>query len=365
MNINRNTKILIAAVTVIVVTVSVLLFSHKKTVPAVPVEQPAADDTVAGNKPMPGDTGTIPVHVNSYELYRAEPIELFDKSKLFFVSVSDRYPFNDHPDSLNIPEESFKGKKAGEAPHIPLKGIYRKRLLDGTGIKESDSLYVYNYAKDVLEAHLIKNLKASAVINAYSSEDDEVYQYYYMIGFELPDAENRTFEVSEDYDNLVYIDPENIFTRGQVKAVHWADTGSKNFPAHSCKTKPGKQDNLRKYNVYTYSRDGYHYYAQESVFDKNAENYTDINVLHLLVTDGHENVVADLYFEQEEGGSPASLNNFSNDVNKATVSQYTGRLIKGELPMILGLWWASFGCESIYFLDPAKAEIYLNCDNRH
>lgn len=310
----------------------------------------------------PDDIAFVANHINDYELYKAEMYELFDKSKLFFVSVSDRYPFSEHPDSLNIPEEVFKGKTAGEAPHIPIEGVYRKRLMKRVGIKETDSVFVYNYVTDVLKAYAVKNLKTSAVINIYSSEDEAVEQHYYMIGFELPNPGTRKFE---ETDNLVYIGAQNVFARGQMKAIHWTDTGKKKFPTHTCKAEKRRRDNIRLENVYYYTQDGFKYYAQETLFDDTVQNYTDIKILHVLVTDRQNNIVADLYIEQSEGESPATMNHFSKVSNEASVSQYTGRLIKGEPLVILGVVWSSFGCEPIYFLNSKQSSMYVNCDNRH
>jgi len=358
---NVKTKILLFIALAAVVTIAAWFVITKK--PDVVTQQSTASlpkDTLQ-NTPAIQESHAMAIHTNSYELYTVDPVELFDKTRLVFVSVSDRYAFNDHPDSLNIPTKAFKGKKADDAPHIMLQGIYRTRLLEGIGANESDSLFVYNYAKDVLKAYPISALKTSAVINAYSSEDEEVEQYYYQIGFELPLS---VFATSDDYNNLVYIGNENIFARGQMKPIHWTDTHSNIFPKHSC-SHQAEIDKLKSKNgnVFEYIQNGYHYYVQDGYRGDEPEGY--IGVRHLLIFDSNKNVVTDLFLKSSEGSSVARLNRFSDNPDEVTVSQYSGKLFKDKPPIILGLEWASFGCESIEFLSQEETSLYINCDNRH
>jgi hypothetical protein len=358
---NVKIKILLFIALAAVVTIAAWFVITKKHEVTPETFAPQAQDTLHTAPATVVEEVTAPVHTNSYELYSVYPVELFDKTQLVFVSVSDRYPFNEHPDSLNIPAKAFKGKKACDAPHIMLQGIYRKRLLLGTGIKESDSLFVYNYAKDVLKAYPINTLKTSAAINAYSSEDEDVYQHYYQIGFELPLS---VFDSSDDYNNLVYIGKENIFALGQMQPIHWADTHSKNLPSHSCKHQ-AEIDSLKSKNgnVFEYTQNGYHYYVQDGQKGDEPEGY--VGVRHLLIFDSNKNVVTDLFLESSEGGSVAPLNRFSTNADENVIPQYTGKLFKDKPPIILGLLYASFGCESIEFLSRDETSLYINCDNRH
>ena len=361
---NIKTKILLfIALAAVVATAAWFVISQKQEVTTPEAFAPQSQDTLHTAPATIAEVVTAPVHKNSYELYTVYPVELFDKTKLVFVSISDRYAFNDHPDSLNIPAKAFKGKKAGEAPHIPLQGIYRQRLLAGIGAKESDSLFVYNYDKDVLKVYPISILKTSAVINAYSSEDEDVEQYYYQIGFELPLS---VFDKSGDYNNLVYIGTENIFAEGQVKPIYWADTGSKNLPTHHCKHQ-AEIDKLKSKNssVFEATQNGFHYYLQDGTYDLHINGYTDLSVRHLLILDAQDKVVTDLYIEQSEGSSLAPLNQFSDTPDKTYLSQYSGKLFKNKPPIILGLEYVSFGCETIEFLSQDEPSLYINCDNRH
>jgi hypothetical protein len=326
-------------------------------------QQAAAPETaapVATRQTGEAETGTT--RKNACEIFDITPMELFDKQKVVLVSLSDVY---NTPEGApySIPPEAYKDKTAGQAPYIPLEGIYRQRMLEGTDIKETDSLYVYNYAHNTLKAFPVKTLKACAVINGYSAEGENVEEWYYMIGFELPGAAYYKFENQGDYDNLVYIGPQNIFVTGQMKPIRWQNTGSKALPLHKC-TAPANAKKLKNENVMHYAQDGFDYYVQDGIYENDPQGYSNIDVRHLVVTDSRNNVVTDLYIKASESSSPATLNNFSNP-DETTVVQYTGTLFKDKPPVILGLEWASFGCVSIEFLSPDEPEIYINCDNRH
>lgn len=63
-----------------------------------------------------------------------------------FISLSDNHPLSDHPDSLAIP--NLESEDRNEVKVIKLDEVYRKRLLSGMGISESDQVFIYDYEVD-------------------------------------------------------------------------------------------------------------------------------------------------------------------------------------------------------------------------
>jgi hypothetical protein len=130
---------------------------------------------------------------------RADSIYFFDLDfveghkgdSVGFVSVSDAYAM---PGDLNTPTDSLdqlvipslKNKKAEQTRYLILASTYRKRLLEGTGITEKDSLFVYNYSRDVLLSCAISSLDAAANLSAYEDVSEaEHTASEYQFGFQI------------------------------------------------------------------------------------------------------------------------------------------------------------------------------------
>jgi hypothetical protein len=296
------------------------------------------------------------------ETPRKESIYLFnvipkDSSDVAFVSLSDIYPAGDEKDTLALPNIEKIGKE--NAAYFTFDKNYRKRFFSKTNISETDSLFVYDYAKNKLVSFAVKNLKTAAMLNGYSSEEDWPYHNYdFMIGFEINKKYLNGF--SEYYrDALVYVGKENPFSKERLKPITWKKIAKKDYPSKALKN---NDRNLLKNtvtgNTYFYKTDSHEYFLQD---------YLDSNKIiygrRLLVVDSKtKDVIIEKLFSQSEGTSPTPLN-YEN--GEDSIDQWTGKLFKNKPAVVFGFEYLSFGCPSISVIDKSNEEINIQCDNRH
>ncbi|KAF2514698.1 oxidoreductase [Flavobacterium foetidum] len=293
---------------------------------------------------------------------RKESINLFnltyrDSSSVSFVSLSDIYPMDGtDSDSLVLPDPKKMEKKASQ--YFTLDKNYRKRFLSKTGISESDSIFIYDYAKNKLVALAIKNLKTAALINGYASEEDWPYNRYdYMTGFEIS---NKYLKGFSDYytDVLVYAGKENPFVRGQLTPIKWQKTTAKSFPSKPL-TKEGKEyvGDAKKGDTHKYTANGFDYFLQDYLDERKF-----VAARRLLVIDSKtKEVYIEKFYGRGEGTSVSPLNHEAEN----GVIQWTGKLFKNKPFVVFGFQYESFGCPGISFIDKSNEDVYIQCDNRH
>ncbi|RXM46123.1 oxidoreductase [Flavobacterium sp. YO64] len=296
------------------------------------------------------------------ETSRKESIYLFtvmpkDSSDIAFVSLSDIYPVDDEKDTLVLP--NLEKMADADAQYFTFAKNYRKRFLSKTNISETDSLFVYDYAKNKLASFLVKNLKTAAMLNLYSIGDAGPYRNYdYMIGFEINKKLLNGF--SEYYRNaLVYVGKENPFSKERLKPISWKKMAKKDYPSKALKNNDrALLKGTIMGNTYFYKTESYEYFLQDYL-DSNKTIYGR----RLLVVDSKtKDVIIEKLFSQSEGTSPAPLN-YEN--GEDSIEQWTGKLFKNKPDVVFGFEYLSFSCPSISVIDKSNEEINIQCDNRH
>lgn len=306
------------------------------------------DDSVK-QKPLPTTTDEI-VSSSSYRfnIYDVYSLEDPDNNRLF-VSLSDIYQY-----SLVIPPEIIANQKNipfNQLKRIELKSNYRQKLLKGTNLSETDTLYLYDYDKNKIAKYALSSLKSVANLNLYSSEGDEVQEYYYMIGFELPQNRNT----DEYYNLLAYFGKENPFAMKPLEKIRWLKKANSEFPIKKDK---GSQKEYTKAEMYYFKKDGFNYFLQNWNFeDRPVER-------HLAVVDNKGKLIFDQVFSGEDEGAALSRLNFVDDPEYGDY-QWTGNLFKRKPPVIFDFVNQSFGCPKITFLQRNFPALSINCDNRH
>lgn len=293
---------------------------------------------------------------------RKESINLFtlmpkDSTDIAFVSMSDIYNLDGGNDTVAMPIIAKMDKKAAE--YFLLENKYRKKFLSQTHISESDSLFVYDYAKNKLASFPVKSLKTTAMINGYASSEDFPYSPSdYMLGFEINKKHLNGF--SEYYrDALVYVGKENPFAKERLTPIAWKKITAKEYPSRPVK----KEDQrlLKKTvpgNTYLFKTNSYQYFLQNYV-----DNRKNLYARRLLVVDSNtKDIIIEKLYSQSEGTSPSPLN---YEEGEDTVNQWTGKLFKDKPQVVFGFLYESFGCPGISIIDKSNEEIYLQCDNRH
>lgn len=295
--------------------------------------------------------------------YNADSILLFDIEEtvvskgdtLTFVSVSEVDSLPRTVDSLVIPD--LKGKKPEDTQYLQLTARYRKRLLTSTGISETDSLFVYDYAKDVLLSFPISRLSVVASLSPYEDPSEGPHsEEDYMIGFEIDRSSlaglNKNFVTT-----CVYIGARSPFTKGQMHPVIWEKTDPKKIPPVTLSVEDAEAlKGFKPSGAYTFQSDGYHFYLRE--FSKSQELSE-----RLVVSNSMNKVIFDQLYYETESSSPASLS-YAN-ANDNDHEQWTGRLFKNRPPLMLGFENISFGCPVLPYLDQSRGYVDFKCDNRH
>ena len=279
-----------------------------------------------------------------FDLYSMENSGKYD----VFIPLSDIYN-----DSLAIPNdiiENQKTKTFAELKHFELSGNYREKLLKGTSLSESDTLFLYNYKEAKLQKFPISDLKSVANLNLYTSEGDEISSYDYMIGFQLNQSENSDDIALEKTNySLAYFGKENPFSCEKVMPIHWKKTARDQFPLPLKNQQNLGETYVAKFENLTYYIQDYK--GEYGIYKRDFAVVKDKKVIFTRA------------YTTGEGAEFSPLNFIDN--NEYNDWQWTGKLFKDKPPVVFGFVSESFGCPSITFLDSSYPEIYTNCDNRH
>lgn len=269
-----------------------------------------------------------------------------------FISLSDIYK-----DSITVPPDIIanqENQSFENLSRIELPDLYRKKLLQGTGLTETDTLFLYNYEHNTLQKFQLKDLKAVAHLNLYSSEGDQIYDYYYMVGFELKESENKEEDAFENDLSLAAIGKQNPFAQEQLQSIVWIKIQADEFPENDYL----KKKDLQIERSVKYDNGDLIYFLQ----DWKSADYLKYRILIVLDKE-KELVYSRLFDNSDEGSGLTQLNGI--DDPKSTYYQWTGKLFKGKPPVLFDLENSSFGCPEILFLRQSHPRLYINCDPRH
>jgi hypothetical protein len=288
-----------------------------------------------------------------------------------FISLSDNHPLSDHPDSLAIP--NLESEDRNEVKVIKLDEVYRKRLLSGMGISESDQVFIYDYEVDKEISFNVKDLEVAAVLNNYATDDDWPYsQYDYQFGF-------RPTEMQLDKLGLFYtktfvaIGQKSPFVAGKLKPIKWKNTGAEEFfefwgndilamdslifmriddieAGYTCTSE----------DVYSFKTKEYIYYLMNYKTPAGPVGH------YLLVMKKRTNeILYEQVYMESESTALTLLNSIETEEDNVLYEQWTGEVFKNKPPVVFGFEYYSFGCPVISFLNKSEPDIYINCDNRH
>ena len=329
----------------LLMTFTVLIISCKKQ------EQNLKSKTTATTKSNVNFQGEHPTKKSdSLTLFT---VTLYQRNDLMdaFISVSDLYS-----DSLSIPADIIKNQKKmsfEKLRHFDLDDNYRKKMLKALQLTENDSVYIFNYDLNKLTTIPINKLKSVAYLTPYASEGEDIYEYYYMRGFQL-ESQKKWEDIGENNDHTIAsFGRENPFIENKMVPIHWKIMKSNDYT-----NKIFSYSKLIKGNIYEFKNNKLTYYLQ----DYKAEEA--ITRRQLMVVDHDKNIVFEkTYLNDGEGQEFTALSGLETE--DGYNSQWTGSLFKNKAPVIFGFTSESFGCLSIAFMDKMTPEIYINCDNRH
>ncbi len=300
---------------------------------------------------------THDLHAQDTPIYEATFIKTSNVDKNLnygFVSLSPSYNIYDS-NLPTIPVSSLENTSTNEM--IKLTGEYRERLLHGISLKETDSLFIYNYHQNTIVSFLIQNLEAIAIKSPYSSEAP-LSESDYQIGFEF-----KTNRASLFHTTFVAVGNNNPFTN-KLAPIIWTPIDSIYFPSGytSKEFKEQKGKNTIK-NTYSFSLGIYDYYLQESSYGKGWNNF----IRHVMVLNCKNDTlcISQLYSNNNSEELNELLISNKSDVKSENAQQWTGYMIKDFPPVLFGFTTDMFGCTVIYPISNTKEAFEIKCDNRH
>ncbi|HCS20322.1 MAG TPA: oxidoreductase [Bacteroidetes bacterium] len=303
------------------------------------------------------------LHAQELNLFYLDLIDKKNSENIGFISLSEIYRYDVNPslhDSLAMPDH----KEINDFHYIRLDSAYRERFLLRTDVSETDKVFIYDYATDLLKTFKVKDLKVAAILNNYTSpEECPCPQYYYMMGLEIDGKLLEGFK--KHFNNtVVYIGKKNPFVRRQLKPMIWEKSESIDFPYPASKSDSVKHSFgfgvCTIGNTYTLESEGFQYFVQDFI-----EGYGDV-IARLLVVIHSETkeIVCEKFYSDSEGTGLAPLQLFNSE-STFGAEQWTGKLFENKPPVVFGFEYHSFGCPAISFLDKSETDIYIKCDNRH
>lgn len=299
--------------------------------------------------PVRNTIGRSEILKNQLNIFRV--VAIGDKNPKAFISVSDIYN-----DTSAIPSTYVNNQKNisfDKLKYFELQAAYRKKLLKGTFIKETDTVFMYDYKLNQLTKTPVVQLKAVAHLTPYVDKGEQITIWDYMVGFEVGDKLLKK-SASNYYENLlVYIGSNNPFLPGKMQLVKWKEINKKQFPIsnHNTLSKGDKEA------YYNFTGGSIIYYIKDILTDGTiTERY------FIAISTKGKVVLKNEKFTNSEGSSIAPLNFVAGNKEE---NQWAGYLFKNKPAVILGFEYHSFGCPSIILLNKASGNIAINCDNRH
>lgn len=272
--------------------------------------------------------------------------------KTGFVNISDcffKYQFDTNG---NIVKKPILAIDNYSKDTILLNQKERLKFLKRTNIKESDSLFIYNFNGNVT-TFLVKNLQVIACINTYFSPlEYNREEADYELGFEM----GNNFKSGS---GLVFVGNKNPFSKNELKKMIWKKTNPKSLPKFIFKEIV--RSNLLGLNLqicYVFLYSNLEFY----LLDYQQGNVSDFRFL--VVYDQEKQQI--LYSEIQRETESISFNPINTiDSNINYGNQFVGKLFKNKAPVFFGFYNHSFGCPSITVLDKTEPKVPILCDNRH
>jgi hypothetical protein len=325
-------------------------------------------------------------------------LDLWDEPEFvdrgFFISLSDIDQLSNHPDSLAVPEfvsridwrgrrfselseeelRIFSDEMFGERRFFRLDTEYRRRFLARTNISETDSVFVYCYADDILLlAFPVKKLNVSAIARRFPHHNQDDYS----IGFEIHTDNLLDLRGVNLFDKVfVYVGKTHPFARGGMEVIQWRRIPSENFPLEKSNLVTNDETVLyfmengtRSERAFLYSTENFRIFLQ----DISLASDRWARARHLLIIDERtEDVVLERVIYSSRYGFITPLNfgiEYTLRVHTDIRNQWIGNLFRNSPPVILGFWevprgMLSTSCPFIMFLDPTIDDIFIRCDNR-
>lgn len=307
-------------------------------------------------------TQSLVSYSQNLNIYRLTSYSSNNEDEFGFVSLTDGFPFSEHPDSLAIANKHLGNLDldiVADNLH-ELDPVKRKQFLSRLNIQESDKLFLYHLIKDTIYTLKISDLVLVAHLTPYEPQLP-VPDYDYFIGLKINEHQLSMKEVFDYGNNFIAIGENCPFQTGQLKPIIWKKMAAEKFLSfHEMKNLPNDLDSFEPQEIFKCNMDGLTYYVM------NYKDKNDAEIRHLIVVDSLTNqlVYNKLFLVEGDHDLPLLATSFSED-KSAYQYQWAGKLFKNKPSIIYNFVEPWFGCKRIYFVDEEALPIRIRCDNRH
>ncbi|MGJ8684394.1 MAG: SH3 domain-containing protein [Nonlabens sp.] len=291
-------------------------------------------------------------YVNDLSIMTVNGYEIGDHDIAAFISLTDGYWNNRFPKVLaEYENENNKNQDSKELVYY-LKGKERTQFLSNREIKETDNLYIYNYLNDNLKVVEVKDVPLLSHESIYGGPD-------YLTGFDVQGIIDTS--TNSYYNSFAHIGTTNPFKEAGISAIEWKKTDIEKMP--KVELEYGNFYKSKNYEVllaYHDIIDENNYYYMRASFD-NKEYIVD----YIIVIAKSGKLLYKTEIGDSEGYSPSIYLSDNLQTSSTEPVHYSGLLFENKPPVIFGLYYTSFGCPFIDFLDSKELPVYIQCDNRH
>ncbi|WP_405377928.1 hypothetical protein [Nonlabens sp. Asnod3-A02] len=292
-------------------------------------------------------------NINDLSILTMDSYEKKNDETIPFISLTDGYWSNRFPKVLEEyqNESSINNDEKQNEIYYHIKGEERITFLNNRELDESDFLFIYNYQTDQLKQFKVKDVPLFTHESIYGGGD-------YLTGFNLEgliETNNYSY-----YNSFAHVGKENPFLTNSLSSINWKAINTSKVP--KIELAYGEFFKSTQYDIkvaYHYVIDNNDYYYTRNSFDNGT--YTADYIFALSPS---KQVLYMTEVTDSESHSPSLYLEENMELPKEP-NHYAGRLFKDKPPVIFGLYYTSFGCPFIAFLDDKERIIYIQCDNRH
>ena len=284
----------------------------------------------------------------SFDLFSINSLG-FGNYHIEFIPISEGFLSGKAPDLQIIPSHLL-GDGASIKPDsiYTLNGEYKKAALQYAGIKETDSLFIYNLNKNDFFKCPISQLSVIAFLNPYGFYSP-VKTTDYVLGVDVSDVHGRKQRNYEEQE-LATIHSSNPFIKGGAKKIVWKEIDLITYPEILNKKIVGYQAD----RCFQYNFENFKLFCRVYTLNKNMVGF----IIDCLEGDS---LIFDAQIFSGEGSEPL----FSLENEQPMFYNWTVRLLRGMPPILYNLNSLSFGCPKVFFIQEKELFKYITCDNRH
>ncbi|KAB2807060.1 hypothetical protein [Phaeocystidibacter luteus] len=304
--------------------------------------------------------------VSSLRLYQLQGVWFnYDPdSALGHVPLSDDFRF-DWEDEHPIIAEAYLDSGYSETNYHEMTPENRAVFLDSVRIAEDDTLYIYASQNDDVIRLPVSELKLTAYVNVYDQGGSSYKSYDYIIGFELPEL-GMLKRGTGGYFGLGAIGKENPFVAGRMENLFWSESKEVQLTIEDAFKYPDLTIDSVDFTYYAewenlriYTAD--YYLAQEH--SRGTRYWLFGRVLKVMDKSSGDEICN--YWIQDGESTGLTPRTMAEHRDSLTSYQFIGQLFKDGPPALYGMAWESFGCESVFLIEPRKRQVYTRCENRH